>query len=261
MARRCRASVVIVSALIAAVAASPGALAQSPSLRDERRFAAQLQHAFRVNDLAAVADLVRYPARVLVARRPFPIYVNDRDALSEMYDLIFTPQLRCAVRESREPADGAPPPEYRMLLAPGVVSMAGGRIVAVRAEGKYRITHIASFGDTSTRGAPRPVTFRDDRPVELGGRTAEVGTDGYIVTARAGDRLQASIKNFPAGSLTLRVSRQGSKTFLAGLGQNGATWSARLNDAGAYLVEVVRRVQSCDPPVISHLLTLSLNSR
>jgi hypothetical protein len=261
MTRRCRASWVVVSALLAAAAASPGVRAQSPSLRDERRFAARLQHAFRIDDRAAVADLLRYPARVLVARRPFPIYVNDREALSEMYDLVFTPQLRCAVRESREPTVDAPQPKFKLLLARGVVSMAGGRIVAVRAAGAYRITHIASFGDTSTRSAPRAVTFEAGRPVELGGRVADVGTDRYSVTVRAGDRLQASIRNFPAGSLSLRVSRTGSRTFLDGLGQNGATWSARLQDGGEYLVEVVRRVPSCDPPVVGHVLTLSLNSR
>jgi hypothetical protein len=239
---------------------SPRPATQSPAFGDERRFAAQLQHAFRVNDRAAVAGLLRYPARVLVARRPYPIYDNDRDALPELYDLVFTPQLRCAVRESREPVDGAPRPEYPLLLARGVVSMAGGRIVAVRVDGKYRITHLASFGDTSTRGTPRLVTFRTgQRVMEFGGRVPEVGTDGYIVTMRAGDRLEASMRNFAAGSLSLRVSRRGSTTFLGGLGQQGATWSGRVNDAGEYLVEVVRRVQSCDPPVVNHLLTLSLN--
>jgi hypothetical protein len=268
---RAAAPVVVVATVIAVVVMAPPrraaaqsqpprAAAQSQPLRAERRFAAQLQHAFRTNDRAAVADLLRYPARVSVARRPFPILVNDRAALFEMYDLVFTPQLRCAVRDSREQAAGAPRPQYPLLLASGVVSLAGGRIIAVRADGKYQITRITSFGDTSTRGTPRLVTFRPGQPVvELGGRVADVGTDGYIVMASAGDRLQASIRNVPAGSLSIRVSRKGSQTFLDGLGQNGATWSARLPDAGEYLVEVVRRVSSCDPPVVSHLLTLSLN--
>ena len=56
----------------------------------------------------------------------------------------------------------------------------------------------------------------------------------------------------------MRVSRRGSDTFLDGAGQAGSTWAARLNEGGEYLVEVVRRAPYCEPPVISHLLTLSL---
>jgi hypothetical protein len=37
-------------------------------------------------------------------------------------------------------------------------------------------------------------------------------------------------------------------------------WEARLTEAGEYLVEVVRRAPYCEPPVISHLLSLSLTA-
>jgi hypothetical protein len=37
-------------------------------------------------------------------------------------------------------------------------------------------------------------------------------------------------------------------------------WEARLNEGGEYLVEVVRRAPYCEPPVISHLLSLSLTA-
>jgi hypothetical protein len=241
----------------------PGRSAQSSSLRDEREFAADVQRAMRTNDRDVVADLIRYPARVSVRLRPYPIYVKDRAALMEMYDMVFTPHLRCAIVESREPANGTPQPVYPLLVARSVVSLAGGRVIAERAQGKYRITRITSFGDTSTRlGRPRPVTFSAGRrEVELGGRVAEAGADAYLVTAGAGARLQASIKGFPAGSLSLRVSRRGSATFLDGADQSGQVWTGRLTEGGEYLVEVVRRAPYCKPPVISHLVTLSLTDR
>jgi len=247
--------------------------AQSPrpaqsSMQNERAFATELQRAFRAGDRQAVASLVRYPARVSVRQRPFPIYVKDRDALEQMYDMVFTPHVRCAVVDSREPVAGEPRPRNTLLLASGVVSLADGRVIAERTQGKYQITRLTSFGDTSTRlGTPRPVTFSNrQRTLELGGRVAELGADGYIVVASAGDRLRAAISGFPAGSLWLRVSRRGSNTALDGGayargGKGGTAWEARLTESGEYLVEVVRRAPYCDPPVISHVVSLSLTAQ
>ena len=230
------------------------------NMRSEREFATELQRALRAGDRQAVASLVRYPARVSVLQRPFPIYVKDRDSLEQMYDMVFTPHLRCAVVDSREPVVGTSQPKHALLLARGVVSLAGGRVIAEGAQGKYQITRLTSFGDTSTRlGKPRPVTFAGGQPtVELGGRVAELGADAYIVVARSGDHLRAAIKGFPAGSLWLRVSRRGSEKVLDGGSKGDSVWEARLTEADEYLVEVVRRAPYCEPPVIGHLLSLSL---
>ena len=83
-------TVSIAIATITVGAQSSRAPAQS-SMRNERGFATQLQLALRTGDRQTVARLVRYPARVSVLQRPYPIYVRDRDALDQMYDLVFTP--------------------------------------------------------------------------------------------------------------------------------------------------------------------------
>jgi len=248
----------ITIATIVLGAQSPGRPGQS-SLRRERAAAGGIQRAFRTGDRQAVASLVRYPTRVSVRQRPYPIYIRDRDALERMYDLVFTPQLRCAIVDSREPVAGTSQPRHTLLLASGVVSLAGGRVIAERTQGTYQITRLTSFGDTSTHlGTPRAVTFPSGkRTVEFGGRVAEFGADDYVVVALAGDRLRAVISSFPAGSLWLRVSRRGSNTSLDG-GTKDAVWEGRLTEAGEYVVEVVRRAPYCEPPVISHVLSLSL---
>jgi hypothetical protein len=244
------------------VGAQPPRRPAQSSMRTERAFATELQRALRTGDRQAVTRLVRYPARVSVLQRPHPIYIKDRDALEQMYDMVFTPHLRCAVVDSREPVAGKPQPKYALLLARGVVSLAGGRVIAEGARGTYQITRLTSFGDTSTRlGKPRAVTFAaGQRTVELGGRVAELGADGYIVIASAGDRLRAAISGFPTRSLWLRVSRRGTDTFLDGGGKGDSMWEARLTEAGEYLVEVVRRAPYCEPPVISHVISLSLTT-
>jgi hypothetical protein len=214
-----------------------GADAQS-ALRQERAFAARVQDAVRAQDRAAVADLVRYPTRVSVRLRPFPIYVADRAALLQMYDMVFTPQLRCAIVASREPSAGEPAPKDGLLLARGVVSLAGGRIIAERSGRGMTITRLSSFGDTGTRmGMPRQVSFDTQRrPLQLAGRVPESGADAYAVAAKPSDRVEAKIDGFPDRTLALQVNRVGSD----------------------YRVEVVRRAAYCEPPTIPYVLTLTL---
>jgi hypothetical protein len=209
------------------------------ALRRERAFAARLQDAVRAQDRGTVADLLRYPARVSVRLKPFPIYVADRPALLQMYDMVFTPQLRCAIATSREPAAGTPAPEYGLLVARGVVSLAGGRIIAEQSARGMLITRLSSFGDTSTRGGtPRQVTFTgSQRTIQLAGRVAESGADAYVVTAQPRDRVDAKIDGFPASTLALRVTPA---------------------EGGDYRIQVERRAKYCEPPVIPYLLTLTL---
>lgn len=212
---------------------------QSSALRQERAFAARLQDAVRTQDRAAVAELLRYPARVSVHLRPQLVYVEDRAALLGMYDMVFTPQLRCAIVTSREPSAGEVAPKYGLLLARGVVSLASGRIIAERSGRGMLITRLTSFGDMSTRGgSPRQVAFDGSRrEIQLAGRVAESGTDAYVVAARPRDLVEAKIDRFPDGTLTLRTTRVGG---------------------GDYRVEVVRQAKYCEPPVIPYLLTLTL---
>jgi hypothetical protein len=180
--------VVLAAAGNAGAQRSAKAPPRSP-LRQELAFAARLQDAVRAQDRQAVAELVRYPARVSVHLRPFPIYVEDRAALLQMYDMVFTPQLRCAIVTSREPSGGEPPPKYGLLLARGVVSLAGSRVIAEWSGRGMLITRLSSFGDTSTRrGTPRQVVFDGPRrEIQLAGRVAESGADAYLLAAKPRD--------------------------------------------------------------------------
>jgi hypothetical protein len=231
-----RAAAVSIVILVSALPAT-GAAAQS--LRQERAFATQLQDAVRTQNREAVAGLIRYPARVTVHLRPQTVYLKDRPALIEMFDLVFTPQLRCAIASSREASAGAPQPQYSLLLARGVVSIAGGRIVAERSGRGMLVTRISSFGDMAARtGKPREVAFTgSQRTIQFGGRAPESGADTYIVAAGPRETVDAKLGGFPERTLALQVTRTGT----------------------GYRVDVVRRAPYCEPPVIPYLLTLTLN--
>jgi hypothetical protein len=240
--------------------AQPPRRSVQPSLRDERGCATELQRALRMGDRDAVAGLLRYPARVSVKQRPYPIFVKDRASLVEMYDLVFTPHLRCAIVESREPAEGAPTEIF-------IASRSRRRVSRRRSHHRRAVAReVPNHADdlvwryVDAPGQTAPGHIRRGT-TGSGTRVAEDGADAYVVVARAGARLQAAIRGFSAGSLSLRVSRRGSETFLDGAGRVGSTWAARLNEGGEYLVEVVRRAPYCEPPVIGHLLTLSLTDQ
>jgi hypothetical protein len=177
-----------------------------------------------------------------------------------MYDLIFTPQLRCAIVMSREPSATERSPKYRLLLARGVVSMGDGRVVAERSGRGMLITRLSSFGDTSTRGGkPRQVTLDGTRrKIELAGRVTEGGADAYVLAARQRDVVEAKIEGFPDRTLALRVTRVGTDRPLLDESQDQRSWTTRASVGGDYLVEVVRRASYCDPPTIPYLLTLTL---
>jgi hypothetical protein len=122
-------------AMITVATLTVSAQSQRPaqaSMENERAFATELQRAFRTGDRQVVASLVRYPARVSVRQRPFPIYVKDRDALEQMYDMVFTPHVRCAVVDSRQPVSGKPRPKNTLLIASGVVSAAAASCAAAK---------------------------------------------------------------------------------------------------------------------------------
>jgi hypothetical protein len=159
--------------------------------------------------------------------------------------------------DSRDPVAGEPRPTYTLLLASGVVSLAGGRVIAERTQGKYQITRLTSFGDTSTRlGKPRAVTFASgQRTVEVGGWFAELGADGHIVVASAGDRLRAAIKGFPAGTLWVRVSRRGTTSRFSWRRQRGqrvgsaARWRRGVSDRSGSSRAVLRAAGDQSPVV------------
>jgi hypothetical protein len=146
------------------------------------------------------------------------------------------PDGRATARQSA--GDSTPP--FALLVARGVVSLAGGRIVAERSGRGMLMTRVSSFGDTSTRGGtPRQVAFDGSRrEIQLAGRVAESGADAYVVSATPRDRVEAKIDGYPDGTLALRVTR---------------------SNGGNYRVEAVRRAKYCEPPVIPYLLTLRLN--
>jgi hypothetical protein len=240
------------------VAAGGLVVAQSASEGDQVK--ARLLAAIDSGNPRQIAALVKYPIRVRHGMLAYPIPVQNQAAMVDMVRLFFTPELRCAIEESRVPRPGQPKPRYAMLVADGVVSLADGRVVAERTPQGYRITRLDVIGNAAgPNPKPRDVLF----PYGLGqmmysGRLATDGVDGYVVTARAGDLLQVKTERFPGRALQIRVTDERSGAVLKGASTEfSRLWATRLPGDGRYRIDIVRRAAYCEPAV-TYLVTIGL---
>ena len=235
--------------------AQPGASATESHVQ---AFIKMFVAAIAQRDRDAVASMVRYPAKVSAGG--FTIPVPDRDALFEVYDTTFTPELRCLVEESGLPRPGTPAPKHAVRLDGARASLGDGRVETELADGALKITSItvplASAEAAPPQSAPRRVQLRGGQ-AQYAGRLYAGGVDAYLVTAAKGARLQARIDRFPGNSAVLRVVNARSGRAVARPGGAARAWAGPLPEAGDYRVEVVRRAPYCDPS-FTYLLTLAL---
>jgi hypothetical protein len=228
---------------------------------DGEAFKARLLAALASGSPRQVAALVKYPIRVRVGALPYPIPVDNAAAMVQMQNLFFTPEMRCAIEESRVARPGQPAPRHPMLVADGVVTLAGGRVIAERTPQGYRITRLDVIGhpDAPGNAKPKDVLYAyGEGEMVYSGRLGGDDVDGYLVSARAGSLLQVKIERFPGRSLRIRVTDEQSGMVLQGAqSEFSRLWAARVSSDGKYRVDIVRRAAFCDPSV-TYLLTIGL---
>jgi hypothetical protein len=197
--------------------------------------------------------MVRYPLSATVGGIGVP--VASRAQLINLYDGMFTPELRCLVEESAAKGEGA------VRTGGKGITFADGNIGAEQVDGTLKITRLSvppAKGITvPPQPPPRRVTLRRG-DVRYSGRLYGNGVDTYIVSARRGDLLQARIEQFAGRNATVRVLEQKTGKSLE---RPGATaprvWSGTIQAPGDYRVEVVRLAPYCLPS-FTYLLTISL---
>jgi hypothetical protein len=223
-------------------------------------FRDRLVEALDGGDRRQVAAMFSYPLRINVPTLPFPIPVDDATSMLQMYDMFFTPELRCAIEGSRVPQVGQPQPKYPLLTAEGVVTLGDGLVVAQQTPAGWRIARMTVIGHGGpVEGRREQVRLRGGAgQLQFGGRLSGNGTDTYTIAALQGDLLQARIERFPGRSLLMRVIELKTGNVVAGASTEYArTWAGRVPNTGDYRLEIVRRGAFCDPSV-TYLLTLAL---
>ena len=216
-------------------------------------FVRELAQAMARRDRAAVADMVRYPPTVNVGGIGIPI--RSRAELLNLYNGVFTTELRCLVDDAAAKGVGA------IHVYAGGASFGDGRIHAEDVGGTFKIRSINVPPVTGIAvpppAPPRRVSFRGGK-AQYSGRLYGDGADSYIVSARRGDVVQARIEQFPGRSAAIRVVEK--KTGKA-LGQPGASaprlWSGTIQEPGEYHIDVVRLAPYCMPS-FTYLLTITI---
>jgi hypothetical protein len=236
-------------------------LEQARLVAEAEAFRTQLLDAFTRGDRGAVAGMVRY--RLVVDAGGLQVPVVDRATLIKMWNVVFPPEVRCLIEESRIPVPGAPAPRHVIAVDAGGVFFGDGRIRADRGPGGLKITRMTlppGFGEGAA-GKPKPVLFRWGKGrVRYAGRLSADNVDVYLVQARKGDVLNAQLQRARLHSASVRVVQQaGNRELPAGsAGQSPRRfWAGVLPENGEYRVEVVRLGAYCDPPA-SYQLTVSL---
>ena len=242
MYERCRRA-----AVAAALLAMAATTANADAAADARAFQQRLVAAVRSGSRAEVAALFSLPIRITVPGVPFPVLVANRTMLDRLHDTMFTPQMLCALEQTM-PAS-----------ADGVATLAGGRIVAVKQGKALKITHFTVVGQPVQSPKPQNVRFRwGSGQTQFSGMLSSGRVDAYVVQARHGMLLQASIGRFPGRSVALAVTDVATGQRLAGSSsQYARTWAARIDHDGAYRIDVMHKGALCDPTV-NYVLTIGL---
>lgn len=219
-----------------------------------------LSQAMARRDRAAVADMMRFPASATVGGIVIPI--GNRAAATQLYDAVFTAELRCLVDDS------AAAGESGIRVEPGGVTFAQGRIQAVDVNGALKIARISV--PAATGAAPPPpskpqrVALRAMGKTQFSGRLYGDGVDAYVVSLQKGNVVEARIEQFPGRSAAIRVVEAKSGRSLNRPAPSGVegpaaprVWFDTIRETGEYRIEVVRLAPYCAPS-FTYLLTITL---
>ena len=226
-------------------------------------FRRRLLGALVQRDRRAVAGMVRY--RLIVDAGGLLIPVGDRETLVRLWDIVFSPAMRCLIEESSFRRLGSAPPKYSMYVDSAGATLGDGRIRIDRGADGLKITRLTlppGYG-AGTAAKPRRVSFRwgSGRAVYAGALSAD-NRDVYLVWARKGAVLNAQLERVRAESASVQVVQQSREVVLRTAGPSGANpwrlWAGSIPETGEYRVEVVRRAAFCDPP-ITYQLTISVD--
>ena len=219
-----------------------------------------LSQAMARRDRAAVADMMRYPASASVGG--VAIAISNRAAATQLYDAIFTAELRCLVDAGAAAGAGA------VRVDRDGVTLAEGRIQAVDVNGALKITRVnvpaASGAAPPPPSKPQRVTLRTMGNTQFSGRLYGDGVDAYVVSLQKGNVVQARIEQFPGRSAMIRVVDGKTGRSLDRPAPGGAAgaaapriWSDTIRETGEYRIEVVRLAPYCAPS-FTYLLTVTL---
>ena len=242
-----------VVAIVMMAAAGPAAAGDTP-----QAFIARLRDGVRAGNRRAVASMFRYPLRVNAV---LPIPLDNAQTTLELYRLLFTPEMRCAIELAQVPQDGRPVPKYPLRTSGGALTLGSGLLVAELTGGQYKITRISAIGmpDGHKPGVPshaEAVDLRFSGSRQFAGNLAGDEFDRYTVRVTAGTQLRGTLERFRGLDAAFHV------TDLKGVAVDGRadgrrTWAGGFPSAGQYRIDIVRKAPFCDPP-LTYLLTLTV---
>jgi hypothetical protein len=205
--------------------------------------------------------MFRYPLRVHSPMLPLPIPLDNAAGALQMYELLFTPEMRCAIELAQVPQAGRPAPKYPLRANGGALTLGAGLLVAELTGGQYKITRISMIGlpDGHKPGVPshaESVDLRFSGTRQFAGNLAGDQFDRYTVRVTTGTQVRGTLERFRGLDAAFRVTALKGVT-VDDRADGRRTWAGRFPAAGEYRIDVVRKAPFCDPP-LTYLLTLDV---
>jgi hypothetical protein len=229
--------------------------------RGANAFLDTLRTAVDRHDPQAVARLVQYPLTFL--SNPFQIPVPDSATFIRLYDTFFTPEARCAIVQSGTPGAGNAPGNVKDApqITPEGISIGSGLLWAARSGTGFKITRMIARGKPAppSRLPTRRVTFlKGFESTPLLGALDRDDIDSFLVTARQGQVLGATITGFRGQDLGMRVLDSHGAEVETRLHVGARAWTGAAPATAEYRIEIARLAPYCNPTT-RYEITFSLH--
>jgi hypothetical protein len=239
---------IAVSATAVVPAAGQDQDGQGARAGDVEAFVGALRRAIERRDRRAVAGLFHYPATASASGLRIPI--ESAASVIKMYDLLFTPAVRCAIVQRPATRAGTG------------LSIGNGSLWAQRVGSRYEITRVmvppSAGAGSAARRKPVRIVFsaNPEQPAQFSGALVRDEREAYVLSARKGQRLRARIDGFRGHDAELRlVAVPGGQPVDARDGVR--VWDGIIPATGDYRLDVIRRAPYCDP-VLVYALSVTL---
>ena len=217
--------------------------------RTAAMFLRELQRGVARDDRAAVSALIQYP--LIVSAGGVRIPMIDAAALTQSYDVVFTPALKTLIAQAAMPARGRSAPPAPVVVTPGLITIGSDAVRIEPVGGGLKITRITVPLAASSAGSDADVsrgTAREPQRLVLdvgqitrAGALAPGTRDAYLLSAKKNRLLEVRINGVSERDIVARIVSVKNRAPIDSRAQDGVrTWIGRLPEDGDYRIDVVR---------------------
>jgi hypothetical protein len=197
----------------------------------------ELQRAIGRDDRQAIATLIQYP--MTITRSGVRISVRDTESLLQVYDAVFTPEVKAAIRDGSAIRDGV----IQVTPVQGV-----DKIASISEPARSSPVSGGTTLSRAVRRGPQRVRFATVQQIaQLSGSLSPGQSDSFVAYAEKGCLLEARIDGVRGKDIVLKVVDAKSGKPLDTKAADGTrVWIGRVPESADYRIDVTRLARQGD---------------